>query len=397
MFIVKEIRHSMKIFMVLGNEFPPDVRVENEAVSLINAGHEVHLACFTRKQMPENEIFKGIVIHRISISVFLYKSSVAALTAPFYFSLWKRFLERIVKKHEIEVLHIHDLPLVRVGKELKKRHGLKLVVDLHENWPALLRVSPHTKTLPGRLLSPDFLWVRYEKNVLRHADMIIVVVRESKERLEELGLDRSRIIVVSNTLKLDNFELPDMQPDPQYFTLYYAGGITYHRGLQTVIEAIALVRDYIPVIRLLIAGSGKYLNRLQELVDRYNLKAHVEFTGHLPLSGVAANLALADAALIPHLKTAHTDSTIPHKLFQYMYANKPVVASNCIPLERIISETRGGIIFKSGSAVDLADKIMKLYNKEVTILPARKRVEQEFNWDRDAAILVDCYEQLGNS
>ncbi len=386
----------MKILMVLDNEFPPDVRVENEAVALLNAGHEVHLACYTRRNAPEKQNFKGIIIHRIPISLFLYKSSVAALTAPFYFAFWEKFLEEVIKKYEIEAVHIHDLPLANVGKRLRKRHGLKLVVDLHENWPALLRVSPYTKTLLGRLLSPGFLWVRYEKKVLHHADMIIVVVREAKERLIKLGINGSRIVVVSNTLKLDDFELPDLQPDPNHFTLYYAGGITYHRGLETAVEAIGQVRDRIPGIRLLIAGSGKYQQRLQEMVDKYNLENHVQFTGHLPLSEVAANLAMADAALIPHLKTAHTDSTIPHKLFQYMYANKPVIASDCVPLERIISETKGGIIFRSGAAFDLADKIMKLYNKEETILPARKWVKKKYNWDHDARTLVSLYKNMAN-
>jgi glycosyltransferase involved in cell wall biosynthesis len=387
----------MKILMVLANEFPPDVRVENEALSLVEAGHEVHLACFTRKNAPEKEIFKGVIIHRIPISLFLYKASVAALTAPFYFSFWERFLENITEKYRIETIHIHDLPLVRVGVKLKEKHDLNLVVDLHENWPALLSVSPYTKTLLGRLLSPNFLWVRYEKAILRHADMIIVVVRESRDRLEKLGLDVSRIIVVSNTLKLDNFELPDVHPDPEYFTLYYAGGLTYHRGLQTVIEAISLVHRQIPQIRLRIAGSGKYKSRLQEMIRRHKLDSRVEFLGHLPLNGVAANLAMADAALIPHLKTAHTDSTIPHKIFQYMYANKPVIASDCIPLERIVSQTKSGVVFKSDSAADLAGKIIKLYNKEVTILPARRWVEQKYNWDKDASVLVSSYESLADN
>ena len=43
----------MKILMILETEFPPDVRVENEMLALSEAGHEVHLACFTHKNRPE--------------------------------------------------------------------------------------------------------------------------------------------------------------------------------------------------------------------------------------------------------------------------------------------------------------------------------------------------------
>ena len=380
--------------MVLDHEFPSDVRVENEALALIKAGHQVHLACYTRKDRPRRDFFRGIIIHRIPLSTMMYKASVAALTVPLYFKFWNRFLEKVVKENDIDALHIHDLPLAQSGKILKHKHNLKLVVDLHENWPALLRVSTHTKTIPGRLLSPGFLWERYEKRVLRYADSIIVVVEESRERLIGAGLDSSDIVVVSNTLNQENFRLPDKFADPKYYTIFYAGGITYHRGLQTVVEAISLVKDRIPNIRFRIIGSGNFMEPLRNLVKNLNVGTHVEFTGHLSLEEVADNLAQADAALIPHLKTGHTDSTIPHKLFQYMYANKPIIASNCKPLERIVSETNSGVIFKAGSAADLAEKLLALYEKRVTIPPARRWVEEKYNWDVDAGRLVSLYRKF---
>ena len=384
----------MDILMVLDHEFPPDVRVENEAISLIRAGHRVHLACHTRNERPQKDFYRGMIIHRIPVSTLLYKSSVAALTVPLYFKFWEQFLDKIVRNNDIKAIHIHDLPLAQVGKTLKNRYYLKLVVDLHENWPALLRISSHTKTIPGRLLSPRFLWERYERRVLRHADSIIVVVEESRERLIGAGVDSSKISVVSNTLNQENFRLPDKFPDTEYYTLFYAGGITYHRGLHIVIEAISLVKDKIPDIRFRIAGSGRFLQPLRNLVKKMNIGAHVEFTGQLSLEEVADNLAQADVALIPHLKTSHTDSTIPHKLFQYMFANKPIIASNCIPLERIVSETNSGIIFKSGSPGDLADKLLALYEKKITLLPARRWVEEKYNWDVDAAKLVSIYRKF---
>ena len=45
----------MRILMILDLEFPPDLRVENEIEALIDAGHEIHLACFTRKNRQKYE------------------------------------------------------------------------------------------------------------------------------------------------------------------------------------------------------------------------------------------------------------------------------------------------------------------------------------------------------
>lgn len=384
----------MKILMVLDHEFPTDVRVENEAIALLNAGHEVHIACYTRKLKASFETYKGIQIHRIAISNIMYKLSVAALTLPFYFLFWKKFLNGLVLDHSIEAVHIHDLPLARVGFWLKKRFGLNLIVDLHENWPALLSVSTHTKTFLGKILSPISLWKRYEKNILKYADHTIVVVDEAMDRLKKLGVNQSKISVVSNTLNKEEFGLPDLNPDSNYFTLYYAGGINFHRGLQTVIEAVAALRAELPQIRFRIAGFGSYEGELKNLVKRLDAEEYIDFLGYLTLKDVAINLSKADVAVIPHLKTDHTDSTIPHKLFQYMYINKPIIASNCAPIQRIVEETKSGVIFQSGSVADLSKKILMLANRELKIEPARHWVEEKYNWSFDSKVLVNSYSNI---
>lgn len=49
----------MKILMLLDTEFPPDIRVENEAQSLIDAGHEVHILSYNFDSKTSSEVFKG--------------------------------------------------------------------------------------------------------------------------------------------------------------------------------------------------------------------------------------------------------------------------------------------------------------------------------------------------
>lgn len=381
----------MKILMVLDHEFPTDVRVENEATALIAAGHEVHIACYTQKEKPANEVFKSIQIHRVEISNLMYKLSAAALTLPFYFRFWFKFLDSLFKKHDFEAVHIHDLPLSKVGSRISKKYGVKLIIDLHENWPALLSVSTHTSTLIGRMVSPNFLWVAYERRILKRANAIIVVVDEAKERISALGINKDKIFVVSNTLNMSEFDVDTEKPDSNHFTLYYAGGINFHRGLQTVIEAVELAKDKVPNLRFHIAGFGSYRCNLEELVKKLDLADRILFLGYLTLKDVARNLSQANVALIPHLKTPHTDSTIPHKLFQYMYINKPIIASNCAPIERIVNETNSGVIFKSGDANDLAKKIVQLATKSIEVPSARHWVEEKYCWDNDSKVLVEIY------
>ena len=74
----------MKIGMILDKPFPPDPRVENEALTLIEAGYEVFLFCLTYKNDKTSETYKGIQLRRYSSGKIEYKLSALSYTLPFY-------------------------------------------------------------------------------------------------------------------------------------------------------------------------------------------------------------------------------------------------------------------------------------------------------------------------
>jgi glycosyltransferase involved in cell wall biosynthesis len=376
--------------MVLDREFPPDIRVENEISALSQAGHDVHIACYTRKNKPEYEKTSQVTIHRKPISPLIYKSSVASLTLPGYFLFWKRFLRKILSNEPFDVLHIHDLPLVGVGRKLKKDFPLKLIADLHENWPAFLEISKHTNTPAGKILSPIFLWRRYEKRILQHADAIIVVVEEAKDRLIGLGIPSAGIFVVSNTINLGDVQVTD-RPYTGGAMLYYAGGINFHRGLQNVILAMHRARN--KQIKFRILGEGSYKTDLEKLTESLSLNNSVIFEGYQPFRKVMDMLSESDFAIIPHIKTEHTDSTIPHKLFQYMYAQKPVIASDCLPIKRIMEETGSGFVYPSNDIERLGALLDRLGTTEYNDMGirGRKAVIEKYNWENDSRVLAEIY------
>ncbi len=385
----------MRILMILDHEFPPDIRVENEIEALSEAGHEIHIACYSRENRTSKEVTENLTIHRKNISDFIYKSSVGALKFPFYFNFWRSFLNRLFKEEHFDAVHIHDLPMAKVGYEFANKHHCKFVMDLHENWPALLRVATHTQSLLGKILSHNKQWENYELTYCRKADHVIVVVEEAKARLKALGIAPEKISVVSNTLNFRHFEVPATKPDENFFTLLYAGGINKHRGLQYVIKGLKLLQNTSKPIRLFILGSGTYTDTLKELANSEGVGHMIEFTGWKNYKEMQSYFGRADVCLIPHVKNDHTDSTIPHKLFQYMYAGKPTIASDCIPIERIIKETNCGLVYAHDNPQDFADKVSllensyELYNtlKENGIIA----VETKYNWNIDKQKLIDIY------
>lgn len=381
--------------MLLDHEFPPDIRVENEIEALTEKGHEVHVACYTRKRRPEKEIVSQAIVHRKPISTFLYKSSVAALKFPFYFNFWKSFLNELSKTEQFDAVHVHDLPMAKVGYDFAKKHAITFTLDLHENWPALLRVATHTQSFLGKILSTDKQWVAYELDYCKKADNIVVVVDEAKERLISLGIETKKIHVVSNTLNFEHFEVPQTKPGAEFFTLLYAGGINKHRGLQYVISGLKHLQNLSKPVRIWILGDGSYLETLKQLAVDEEVNEMVEFKGWKNYSEMQKYFGMSDACLIPHVKNDHTDSTIPHKLFQYMYAGKPTIASNCEPIKRIIIETISGVIYQFDDSKDFALKTAELLNNpkkmEEFIEKGKQAVEEKYNWENDKKVLKNIY------
>lgn len=384
--------------MLLDNEFPPDVRVENEMIALLEAGHEVHLASPARRDLPLRESWKKCVVHRKRMSPFIYKSSVGALKFPFYFNFWRKFVSEIFLQEKFDAVHIHDLPLSLIGVEIKKKHKIPLVIDLHENWPALLRHAAHTNTFAGKLLSSDRQWIHYEKKVLTEADLVITIVEEAMERIAALGVDQGKICIVSNTVNTENIKAVPGKKLHNNLVLFYGGGINRHRGLQIVFEAMRLLKEQHSGVKLILVGSGSYLNELKQQSQKLGLDGNIDFMGYKPFSEMMSVLSETDAALIPHLRNDNNDASSPNKLYQYMYLEKPVISSDCLSLKRMITETDSGFIYRNDSPTELA-KLLEYLDLNRSLLQqkgrnGKKAVEEKYSWKYDRERLINAYKAL---
>ncbi|HCC70984.1 MAG TPA: hypothetical protein DEQ09_07535 [Bacteroidales bacterium] len=388
----------MKILMTLESSFPPDKRVENEIDTLLDEGHDIHILCTGISGALKNDSYKTATIHRVFPSVLIRKSSVAALKVPVYFSYWKARIRKVLKAHNFDVVHIHDLPLIKPVLQLRKIYDFKVVLDLHENWPALLDVSLHTKTFTGKILCSIPQWKNYERKYLPRADKIIVVVEEAKERLLNLQIPGNKIIIVSNTLNINEHRIieNDKEKTGGKKVIIYEGGITFHRGIQFVLKAISHIDTAARDLEFWIIGKGSYMEKLKKMSADLKLDHIVKFMGWQEQESVFELVNKADIAVIPHIKSEHTDTTVPHKLFHYMYAGLLILASDCVPLARIIKETSAGYIYQYNNTGQLADLLIRYASaeKKTKTNPARAWINKEYNWDKDAQQLINLYRSL---
>jgi glycosyltransferase involved in cell wall biosynthesis len=393
--------------MVLAhNDFPPDIRVEKETRALLQAGHRVVIVCENLKGRPRQSQWEGAIVVRLNIPPFFIPRRIfyLPLYLTFYDPCWARVLSKIAERHHIDALHVHDLPMADTALTVGKKMGLHVILDFHENYPAFVRlVFEMSPSLWGRLMYSDTgRWERYEKQCTMEADQVIVVVEEAKDRLVATGVPKDKITIVGNTVDIDHFNslgalahLGDGYDDD--FVISYVGGIEKHRGLDTAIQAMPKVIEAIPEARLLLVGDGNSRSELEMMAMELGIDDRVVFTGWQSFEKIPAYIGLSDVCLVPHHSNSHTETTVPHKLFQYMLMGKPVVVSNCRPLRRIIEETGGGLVFEAGSNEALANVIVTLKDKERPLelgAKGKKATFERYNWREESKKLCDIYDRL---
>jgi len=387
----------MKILMVLEGAFPPDDRVEKEALSLIKAKHEVHLICPSFKDRPKSENYKNINIHRIRFNKEVFKKlRGAALTLPFYFVFAKKHIFSLVREIKPDAIHIHDLPLANIGLEVQKEFGCTPVLDLHENYPDMLATAPYSKTLQGRIFMPIPLWRKYERRMLKKYDNIIVTVEEMGERLRKIkpSLDYH---TVENTLDLNMFPQRKQQPKNQKtIKLVYIGGIEEHRGIQYAIKGFIETLKTHENLEFHLHGKGRYVDTLKKIIKQYSLEDKVFLQPLLKFPQEAVKLSEYDIGLIPGIKSTQNDCSSPNKLYQYMYYGLAVMASNLDSIERIIKETACGITYTFDDSSEFATKLSNMISTNLNQYKenAHKAVVKKYNWVSNDQILAELYESI---
>ncbi len=393
-----------RILMVLDHPFPHDIRVENEALSLIDRGLEVAVLSIGPDRRPGTEFHKGIKIFRNRVSMQRRnKMRGLAGSVPFLSLHVAKHAKRVHADFPFDALHVHDLYLFGGGLRAGLQLGVPVVGDLHENWVEALKGYAWSTRFPGRLFVNIDRWERLERQWTRTVDRLIVVVDEAAHRNIENGVDPDRVVVVSNSLNIEEFAAHEidesvlaMRASPLH--LLYVGGFDLHRGLETVLLAMPEILGEVPDAMLTLVGEGRNADELRRLSENLGIEYAVRFEGWQPHSKLKSYMLAADICLVPHRRTPHTDATIPHKLFQYMFCAKPVVVSDCLPLKRIVEETKSGLVFRHDDPSGLAHAVVQLAAgsdiRESLGSRGRAAVLDRYNWKTEATKLVEMYHRL---
>ena len=359
----------MRIGMILDAPFPDDARVSNECDELIKRGHEIFLFCLSYKQkFLKEEVYDGINIRRYFCSKLVYKSSALANDLPFYNMNMAKKIRHFVKNNQTDYLHIHDIQIAGAAIQICDELGLQFTLDLHENRPEIMKHYKHVNSFFGKLLINPNSWKIAEEKFIKKAHKVITVTKEAKkELLKRCMINAKKIVVYPNTVKKSfylnkNINQKISADYSKKFVLLYIGNTSERRGLETVIDALPLLKDKILNIKLVIIGQSSFDKKLRSKVKKLKLSNFVDFMGWKKENELYKYLMIAHLGISPLHRNIHHDTTYANKLFQYISFGVPVICSNSTAQSELISNYKCGKVFEERNSKDFEKKVLSVFN-----------------------------------
>ena len=394
----------MKIGMILDEVFPPDPRVENEAITLVNSGHEVFLFCITYGNQIVHESNNGIKIRRYTSNKLIYKLSALSCDFFGYKMIMKPKIDHFIKENSIEVLHIHDIRIAEAVFLSNKEFGLKVVLDLHDNIPENMKFYPHLNQFPGKYIISPKKWKIKEKQFIKKSNKIITVSPNfANQVIKSNNLAPEKMVLVPNTVRETFYKdyAYSEEIKKKYFDKYvllYLGDTHIRRGLLTAIRASKKLSKAISNYKLVIVGRNTTDNILVQEVKRLNLESYVDFEGWKDVSLFPSYILSSNICISPLNRSIQHDIAYANKIFQYMSFAKPILVSNATAQKELVERISSGLIHEERNEEDFYGKVIELYQNKDKAEQLGKNgkefIENEFSWEITSQALVKLYDEL---
>ncbi len=175
--------------------------------------------------------------------------------------------------------------------------------------------------------------------------------------------------------------------------ILYQGAVNAGRGLEEILETMTILPDHV----LLVLGGGDNLKKLQLRVKELNLQDQVCFKGRLAMNELAWYTQQAKIGLsVEQDLGLNYRLALPNKLFDYMHAGLPVLASDLPVMARIVKEVNFGLLTNLFDPKSLASKILEMTSDQQRYQEwkvAALKGSKKYTWESQESILLDICEQ----
>lgn len=383
----------LRILMIAYTTFSVDGRVKRQAEAFAARGDSVDAICLDEPCRPLADR-----VNLIGIPTDRYRGRSRSRYLASYAAFFSRATAcslKLSRSRPYDVAIVCTLPDLAILSALPLRaFGTRLALDMHDTMPELYR----DKFAGGHVEIGARILTVCERVSASLADRALAVHELHAERLVAAGISAEKIRVVVNSPDPALFKRRDGdQRRMDGFNLVCHGTMTHRMGLDTALEALAILRRRgAQAPHLTIIGDGDNLDELKALACRLAVDSSVTFKKPVPLELLSAELASATIGLAPYHASAATHLMLPVKLLEYATLGIPTVCARLRTIERHFGEDAVEY-FEPGNAKGLADSIQRLFGDPLrcrALADRAWRISVDLGWEEQRRRLFEAIDSV---
>ena len=353
------------------NDLSTDQRVHKHCTLLTELGYEVLL--IGRQLKSSSPLAKrNYATHRMKLPFEKGPWFYASYNIALFFNLFFR---------KTDLLFSNDLDTLLPNFLVSRIRMKRLIYDSHEYFTQV----PELVNRP----SVQRIWKRIESWILPQLKETITVNRSIASLYEsDYGIEMHVLRNVPSvpTLSTSSSRSQLGLPADKKIVILQGSGINIDRGAEEAVEAMHAIDGAV----LLILGAGDVIDVLKEKVNKESLTGKVLFKDRMPYAEMMAHTKVADLGLTLDKNTnINYQFSLPNKLFDYIHAGIPVLASDLKEVTAIIESYNVGEVIEEVTPKAIADKVNEMLglSKVAEWKSNCAKASEELNWQKESEVL----------
>ena len=371
---------------IVNSFFPPwrggaETCVYNLSRHLKERGHEVTVICSSPPFEPGMQFVDGVKVERLRTCGKLYGT-------PIMPELFQKLMGE-----QADIIHANfPSPYIAcLASTISRVRGVPAVLTWHNDLPPVTRIARILVTTHDHLVLPLYL---------PQFNSIIATSRLYAETSQILEAYKDRVVVIPNGVDTQRFN-PDIPGDEIRSRLevgrrkivLFVGALTqWHRykGLDVLIQAMALMRDQVPGARLVIVGAGQLETEYRQLVSRHGLTSCVIFAGNVPDDELPKYYACSDMLALP---SKDRSEGFGLTILEANATGKPAIGTTVGGIPSVIRDGYNGLLVPPNDPSALAEAIKKALSDD-DLLKRMGRNGRAFAEQHDWSMVAQQTESL---